>query len=191
MTAARHTPAHPWRPMTDAEWAALSALLLPPRRTTPGRPPAPRRDAWDAIFWVACSSGPWSALPAGLGRADTAHRALRRAAAGGRLGLLLFALARRALPALDSLEWRIVRAYRRMFRVMPGTAITLARRLGLLSALPCHPAQLPRPGLAPLLLTAFRAILPRPAPLHPADGHLFRALHRLVGGEMRRWRTTD
>ncbi|WP_270938697.1 transposase, partial [Falsiroseomonas oryzae] len=74
----RPTAPIPWRPMTEAEWTALAAVL---RRDGPGRPPRDLRATWDAVFWVACSRGPWRELPAALGRADTAHRALRRAAA--------------------------------------------------------------------------------------------------------------
>jgi transposase len=177
--------------MTDAEWEALSRLLAPRRPPSRGRPPAQRREAWDAIFWVACSSGPWSALPPQLGKADTVHRALRRAAAAGRLGLLLFALARKAIPQMQSLEWRLVRAYRRMFRVMPGSGIAVARRLGLLSALPCHPRDLPDPRWHPLLLAlGSRVVLRRPLVIQPGESRLIRALMALCRGNPAAWRTT-
>jgi transposase len=178
--------------MTDAEWDALSCLLAPRRPPLRGRPPVQRREAWDAVFWVACSSGPWSALPPEFGRHDTVHRVLRRAAAAGRLGLLLFTLARKAIPQMQSLEWRLVRAYRRMFRVMPGTGITIARRLGLYSALPCHPAQLPDPSWQPRLLTLARqAFSRRPFLILPDEHRRIRALMALCRGEPGAWRTTD
>src|SRR5690606_10128069 len=112
----RHTPPHPWRPLTDAEYEALLPYLPPPGRR--GRPPADRRRTLDAIFWVACSKGPWHAPPPHLGRADTAHRQLRRWARAGILDRLLIAVSGRGPTAPDddaalrSLEYRICRAWR-------------------------------------------------------------------------------
>lgn len=85
---------HPFAPLTDAEYELLRRHL-PPERGRRGRPPADRRRTLDAIFWVACSRGPWRALPERLGRADTASRALRRWARTGHLDLLLTLVAGR------------------------------------------------------------------------------------------------
>src|SRR5687768_10308630 len=88
----RSTPRHPWAPMTDAEWERLAPLVIEWRERRRGRPPSDPRRLWDAIFWVGCSGGPWKDLPPDLGRADTAHRALRRHLRSGLLQRLLLAI---------------------------------------------------------------------------------------------------
>lgn len=186
------TPRHPWRPMTDGEWAALRPLVAPDAARG-GRPAADRRRSWDAIFWVACSRGPWRELPPELGRADTAHRALRRAAHARLLDRLLLALRHplaAAGPGLAALEWRILRAWRRAARLMPMSSLALARRLGLLSALPCAPRHLPQPGLSEMLNHLADQVL---SPVLRSPGLLrwLKHLHRLAGGNRRAWRTTD
>lgn len=183
----RPTPRQPWAPMTDAEWAALAPLIAAPART--GRPPADPRRLWDAIFWVACSRGPWRELPPALGRADTAHRALRRHLRAGTLERLLLAISPHPLAGGDlaSLAWRIARAFRRVARLMSMAQLLLARRLGLLSALPCAPGDLPLPGLS--------EILRRAAPLiRHAGPRLLRILlllHDALPGRRSAWRLTD
>jgi transposase len=140
----------PWRPLSDAEWETLSACLRRGPGKPRGRPPADARRLWDGIFWVASSRGPWRDLPAEFGRADTAHRALRRAAASGALHRMLLRVSDHPLFAGDALrgiEWFVVRAYRRAFRITPH-AIAYARRLGLASALPCEPCWLLTPTAA-------------------------------------------
>jgi transposase len=177
-----------WRPMTDAEWDALRPVVA----SRLGRPPRDLRQVWDGIFWIACSRLPWTALPARFGRADTAHRTLRRAAEGRRLHVLLLMVsdhpeARRS--GLHGLEWPIVRAFRRAFRVAFG-AIAYSTRLGLLSALPADPWWLPKPHLSERLDTYIelvRQTLPNPPP--GFLGWLLRYA-RIVGGEPRMWRTT-
>jgi transposase len=185
----RATTPQPWRRMTDREWAALAPML---RHAGPGRPAAAPRAVWDAIFWVACSTGPWRALPAELGRADTAHRTLRRAATDKRLHQLLVGVSsHRAMAGgpLHAIAWFIVRAFRRAFRVAPH-AIAFARRLGLVSALPAAPADLPQPHLSETL-----AALVRLFEFHAPDVPLpvIRALqwcHGRIAGDPRRWRAT-
>jgi transposase len=114
----RRSAPRPWRPLTDIEWAALSAIL---HRSTRGRPPTLARYTWDAIFWVACSTRPWRALPESLGKADSAHRALRRAARAQHLHRMLLRVSDHPEFArnnpLRAIEWFIVRAYRRAFRI--------------------------------------------------------------------------
>ena len=184
----RRTRPQPWRPMSDAEWAALSSCL---RRSGRGRPPSDARRAWDGIFWLACSRGPWRDLPAEFGRADTAHRMLRRAAAAGALHRMLLRVSDHpvfAADALHGIEWFVVRAWRRAFRVTPF-AIAYARRLGLASALPCEPCWLPNPDLSEAVkrIAVKVANLPsRPLPLLQALQFLFRR----AAGEPRYWRTT-
>ncbi len=183
------TPKRPWRPMTDAEWSSLSALL---RRAT-GRPPANARRTWDGIFWVACSSGAWREMPAEFGRADSVHRALRRAGEAKILHLILL----RASPhpawdgdPLRGIAWFIVRAFRRAFRTAPG-AIRFARHLGLRDALPCHPLLLPQPGLSETVIALYRKAMKAPGGLTEAAVAALTALSTRVLGHPWLWRATD
>ncbi|WP_270938270.1 transposase [Falsiroseomonas oryzae] len=133
--------------MTDEEWARLAPMLR--RARGAGRPSADLRRRWDAIFWVACSRQPWHALPAALGKADTAHRALRRAARTGLLNGLLIAVSDHPVfGGLDALRWRICRACRRVARLLTMGQLLMAERLGLRDALPCDPWWLPKPHLS-------------------------------------------
>ncbi|WP_372616692.1 transposase [Falsiroseomonas sp.] len=185
----RPTPRQPWAPMTDAEWSLLAPILYGDEARRRGRPPADARRLWDAIFWVACSRGPWRELPPELGRADTAHRALRRHARTGTLDRLLIAASPHPLAGGDfaSLAWRIARAFRRVARLLTMAQLLLAKRLGLATALPCAPEHLPKPYLSETIarLAAFIRIA-RPKLLR----HLIH-LHRELEGNRRRWRLTD
>jgi hypothetical protein len=117
---------------------------------------------------------------------------LRRAAADQRLHRLLVAVSsHRAMAGgpLHAIGWFIVRAFRRAFRVAPH-AIAFAHRLGLASALPAAPADLPQPHLSETLaalVRLFESLAPRvPLPV-------IRALqwcHQRMEGYPRRWRTT-
>ena len=181
---------HPWRPMTDAEWRDLAPLIHSPGA---GRPAQNRRRTMDAIFWVACSAGPWRELPKCLGNANSAHRALTRLARAGTLDRLLLAVSRHPLAAMQSgtLEWRIVRAWRRACRLIGLASLTLARRLGLWSALPCGLNHLPYPEYERLLIRAAREIVPPDGPPKLEKIGWLMRLHRLVGGNPARFRTTE
>jgi tetratricopeptide (TPR) repeat protein len=61
--------------LTDAQWAAIAALLPRPART--GRPRADDRQTVEAILYKLDTGCAWSALPAELGDGVTAHRRLR------------------------------------------------------------------------------------------------------------------
>jgi transposase len=172
--------------LSDAEYALLLSHIPASR----GRPPENRRRTLDAIFWVALSRHPWRALPPELGRADTAHRQLRRWAKSGTLELLLVAIAgqRHSNPIAAALTYRLCRAFRRAARLLPLSAILLARRLGLTDALPCEPRHLPKPDLSEIAQKAALAALATPL-AHPPG--LFRTLARLfreAAGNPRRWR---
>ncbi|MDO9499601.1 transposase [Falsiroseomonas sp.] len=139
----RLTAPHPWFPLTDSEWAALCDYLPTGR----GRPPKDRRKIWNAIFWVACSEDPWTALPKSVCDHGTAHSALIYQARAGTLDRLLLAVSRHPFsrPDMESLEWRICRAFRRAARQLSPYSLLLARNLGMESALPCPADQLPQP----------------------------------------------
>lgn len=181
---------HPFRPLTDAEFALLSRHLPSPENRR-GRPPTDRRRTLNAIFWVACSSGPWKDLPAEYGRADTASRQLRRWARSGHMDLLLTLVANRDArrdEVLNALAWRICRAWRRISRVVGLGSLLLAKRLALRPALPADPRFLPDPILSETVqsqvITALRSV-------HTAPPGLFARLGRLLrqaGGSPRRWR---
>lgn len=185
----RATPPMPWRPMTDAEWAELARILRPGPR---GRPPADARRLWDGIFRVACGTGPWRELPAAFGRADTAHRALRRAAEARRLhALLLHASAHPGMAdsPLRAIAWFIVRAFRRAFRVA-AQAIAYARHLGLASALPAATIWLPNPILSEAVRSIAQQARESAGALPLAFLRALHALARRAIGEPRLWRTT-
>jgi transposase len=179
----------PWRPMTDAEWDALTNIL---RRTARGRPAGDARRTWDGIFWVACSRGPWREMPARFGRADSAHRALRRAAAAQRLHRMLMPVSDHpafGASPLRAIEWFIVRAYRRAFRITP-IAIAFARRLGLASALPAEPFWLPDPILSEKVKAIALAARESAGRLGLAFLRALDHLARRAAGDPRRWKTT-
>lgn len=144
------TPSHPWSPLTDAEWHALEPYLRPTNKRT-GRPPRDRRATWDAIFWLAVTNAPWTALQANRGiTKGNAFSALAITARTGVLSRLLLAVSRHpfADPALASLEYRIATAFRRAARILPPEDLLLARTLGMATALPLDPADLPPPPSA-------------------------------------------
>lgn len=173
-------------PLTDAEYA----FLAPHLSTRRGRPPADHRRTLDAIFWIAATRLPWRALPERYGRPDSAHRALRRWARSGQLEAALLAAhaARHDVPAAAALLHRLCRAVRRMARILPLATLLLARRLGLLAALPCAPRHLPDPLLSEIARAAALRALERPL-AHPPE--LFRTLaglFRHAAGRPRLWR---
>jgi transposase len=141
-------PPRPWAPLSDAEYAALAACLpaMAPGRRRRGRPPADPRRTLDAIFWVACSTGPWRQLPAHLGRGDSAHRALRRWMAAGVLEIWLAKAlrARRAGAAvIGQLAYWLARAFRRMARLVGWQSIGWIRRIGAVDAWPANELVMP------------------------------------------------
>uniref|UniRef100_UPI0038CC0D75 hypothetical protein n=1 Tax=Falsiroseomonas oryzae TaxID=2766473 RepID=UPI0038CC0D75 len=131
-------------------------------------------------------------LPAALGRADTAHRALRRAAAARLLHRLLLRVSPHPLmrdSGLHGIAWFIVRAFRRAFRVASG-AIAFARRLGLASALPCAPCWLPQAHLSETVQRIAQGLRAMTSPRPPALLEALHYLFRRTVGEPRMWRTT-
>ncbi|BDG75055.1 transposase [Roseomonas fluvialis] len=179
---------HPFRPLTDDEFTLLDRYL-PPTEGRPGRPPQDRRRTLDAIFWVACSAGPWKDLPEHLGRADTASRALRRWAAFGHMNLLLHqvATADRDDP-WRALAWRIARAWRRISRVVTLSMLLLAKRLRVAAAMPAATRWLPDPVLSETIQSKVVAALNL---RHQAPIGLFGTLARAIrraGGNRRYWR---
>lgn len=183
---------HAWAPMTDAEWAILAPLVCRTLEAHPGRRPADPRSTWDAIFWVACSTGPWRELPPDLGKPDTAHRALRRAVANGVLDRLLLAISPHPVNGglYRALAWRIARAWRRVARRMSMAQLLMARRLGLLSALPCAPGDLPQPHLSEIIHTV-ATLMRWDVFLRPETFRYLKVLHRMAPGNLRAWRLTD
>lgn len=194
------TPARPWAPLTDAEWAALAPLLAGQGIGAAGRPVA-SRERLDAIFRAVTlkhpqgGRAPWRLLPAAFGRPDTISRTHRRWAAAGLWARLLVAVARPRRPAvLAGLTHRICCAFRRAIRVMGLRALVLARRLRLFSALPAPSGYLPDPDLSEIVWPALQRLcvvcLAHPDWRPPR--WLFRALDGLLrqaGGRRRlsRW----
>jgi len=184
MSRPRYTPARSWQALSDAEWAALAPFVL---RSGPGRPMADPRGRMDAVFRAVTASGPWRGLPEEHGRADTVHRQFRRWAHAGLWTRLLRAVVHPGAPAaLRALEHWICRAFRRALRLLGLLGLVLARRLGLLSALPAPPWLLPDPDLSAMA----HALLFRSA--HANGGlperHIVRAVRsllRMAGGRRR------
>ena len=140
------TPAQPWAPLTDAEWAALrpsSPSMAAACPTTPapaGRWPT-RPARLDAIFRAVTLKRPrpqgggraaWGQLPPeGFGKSDTVSRTYRRWCRTDLWMRLLQVVGAEDCPAvLARLTHRICCAFRRGIRIMGMRAIVMARRLG-------------------------------------------------------------
>lgn len=146
----RHRPSRPWSALTDAEWHALRPTIDPPGA---GRPLENPRARMDAIFQAVTTRGlRWNRYTPDHGKADTLHRHFRRLAhAGAWTALLKRVAARRCPKALRALRDWICAAHRRAMRILGLAAIVLARRLGMLRALPGPCWMLPDPDLSETL----------------------------------------
>ncbi|WP_240790128.1 hypothetical protein [Roseomonas sp. HF4] len=94
----------------------------------------------------------------------------------------------RADRVWQALAWRVARAWRRVSRLASLSRILLARRLGVLEALPAAPQHLPDPDLSNALQARIRCAL---MDVHNQPADLFAALARLIGragGGLRHWR---
>jgi hypothetical protein len=58
--------------LTTAHWEAILPLL-PPQRTSTGRPPHDHRRILEGILWVARHGAPWRELPTDFGARETIH----------------------------------------------------------------------------------------------------------------------
>jgi transposase len=159
MTAAALAPRtlvrRPWARLSDAAFAAIRVRLPGGDAEAPrgrGRPPKDLRRTLDAIFWVACSKGPWKGLPADLGKPEAAQRTLRRWARAGVLEPLMVKVSHPdadAPPVLQRLAYWIARAFRRMARIVSTAALALVRDvLRLVDACPAWPLELPDRNLS-------------------------------------------
>ena len=89
---------------------------------------------------------------------------------------------------MAGLRYRICRAFRRMARLLPVASLALARRLGLLTALPCAPAWLPDPDLSETLRHVSVALIQTPETRTRRVLRALRRLHAIAGGAPRRFR---
>ena len=195
------TPAHPWAPMTDAEWEWLRPHLPATTAGGPGRPLADARARLDAVFRAVTlkrpkeqggGRAPWRLLAEAFGKADTVSRTYRRWARLHLWAKLLCLVSdkTRPTPLVLDLRYRACCAFRRAIRLMGLRALVLARRLGLYSALPAPSQWLPDPDLAeicvPVILRAMEKAVRDPGWRPPrAAWRLFHAMHRVVGGRTR------
>jgi transposase len=197
-----------WAPLTDTEWEAVAPYLwihgcgmAAPGEARPGRKLPDPRGRLDAIFRAVTLKRPeaqgggraaWSALPEAFGKADTVSRTFRRWAAVGLWVRLLEEVADRTCPpALRRLTYFICCAFRRAIRVIGrDSAIALARRLKLHSALPAPSTYLPDPGLSEIYTPVTQAVLRRIAEepgWRPPSGTLrmLRSATLLIAGRSR------
>jgi transposase len=139
----------PWAPLTRIEFDELARFLpgLDENARGRGRKRDNPRRTMDAIFWIACAKGPWRTLPPELGKADSAHRLLRRWAIRGDLGRLLTALSAHPLDGgtklLRSMGYWICRAYRRMARCVHLQDMLVTVMTNLVTAWPAAVMRLP------------------------------------------------
>lgn len=181
------TPRRPWAPLSDAEWEALRPFLR--AEAMPGRPIPELRARFDAILHMAVADQPWRLLPERWGKGDTVSRHFRRLTHAGLWLRLLEALAEpRCPPALRALEYWICRAARRAMRLLRMAGLTLARRLGLYTALPMVPWMMPDPDLSELVFRDVWETIRHIPQRWPGKGVL-RTLGRLlaVAGGRPRW----
>jgi transposase len=199
------TPAQPWAPLTDAEWAALRPILAEhgcgvSDRPRAGRPMADARGRLDAIFRAVTlkrprpqggGRAPWKQLPEAFGKSDTVSRTYRRWCRTDLWMRLLQKVGEEDCPeVLARLTHRICCAFRRGIRIMGMRAIVMARRLRLYSALPAPSFWLPDPDLSEIYMPVILGLL-RHAKAHwrcrlgQANIRLISSMHRAMGGRAR------
>ncbi len=144
---ARLTKPVPWRPMTDEEWEAVMHFMVFVH-PGPGRPTIfGARRALDGCFHAACFHGPWKDLPGAYGKPDSMSRLFRRWAHAGLWSMMLKFVAKER-PGLEAIQYWVCRAFRRAWRIQGLAGLSLARRLGLDSALRAPSWMLPDSDLS-------------------------------------------
>jgi len=155
---ARLTTPVPWRPMTDEEWERIMHFMVYVHPAGPGRQTIMgARRSLDACFHAACMDGPWRALPEHYGRHDTIARLFRRWAHAGLWKMMLKFVAKER-RGLEAIQYWVCRAYRRCWRLYGIQGYTLARPLGLDSALRAASWLLPDTQLSAYMK---RVLIPR------------------------------
>jgi hypothetical protein len=145
----------------------------------------------DAVFRTVAQGLPWKEARHGGVAAGTVSRQFRRWAAAGLFARLLRSVSRgrrAAVPAgLRALEHWVCAAHRRSVRCLGVPAIALARRLGMLSALPGPPWLLPDPDLSGLVFREITARLEDLPGRRPTawEFRKLRHLLRVAGGRRR------
>ena len=170
--------------LTTPQFLALLPHILP--ASPAGRQIGDLRNRLNAIFHMACTTDPWRALPESYGRPDTVSRYFRRLTHAGSWEKLLHAI-KESSPndPLREIAPLICRACRRAIRILGLRFITLARRLGFLSALNGPPSKLPNPDLSEKLKAMRLPAPPRTRQQTAAYlGYLkaLKHLHRMAGG---------
>jgi len=154
---ARLTRPVPWRPMSEEEWQAVMHFMVfvhpgPGRQTIMGA-----RRSLDACFHAACMNRPWTDLPEHYGKSNTIARLFRRWTHAGLWKVMLKFVAKER-PGLEAIQYWVCRAFRRAWRIQGLAGLSLARRLGLDSALRAASWHLPDPDLS---LFHEKVLLPR------------------------------
>jgi len=147
---ARLTRPMPWRPMTDAEWEAIMHFMVHVHPDRGRYTVMGARRSLDACFHAACMDGPWRTLPEHYGRWASIARLFRRWAHAGLWKMLLKFVARER-RGLESVQYWVCRAFRRAWRIHDLAGLTLARRLGMDSALRAASWYLPDGNLSQYL----------------------------------------
>ncbi len=166
--------------LTDAEYALLSPLIPGGGRPSPGR-----RRVLDGIFHVVMSRCIWAEMPAQYGKADTAHRQLRRWMRAGVLDRWLIAAKGEAFAGL---RLRLCRAWRRAARMASMRSLMLVKGLEMPAALPCALCYLPDPALSETMRKLIAHHLEKPFETPTGFFHLAGKLLAQAGGQPRRWR---
>lgn len=176
----------PFSALTDRQWAALRPYVV--KDHPAGRPMRDLRQRMDAILFLLSTDAPWRELPAQYGAHGTVARHFRRLTHAGLWENLLIALKELGpRHPLQQLRRVIFRGARRAARLRGLGIIVLARRLGLLEALPGPSWMVADPDLSKSLMAWQLRAAQNPEPgyfrrfiLH--WGRTIRNLLTMVGG---------
>jgi len=188
--SSRYVDPRPWQPLSDAEWDALAPHLARAEGAA-GRPLAGgARARLDAVFRVVAGGLRWRQARHEGVSADAVSRQFRRWAHQGLFVRLLRQVAKgkRAAvpPALRAIEHWICAAHRRSVRAVGVYAIAVARRLGMLSALPGPPWLLPDPDLSEAVMrVVIQRITPGAGRTPKREWHALRQILRVARGRRR------
>jgi transposase len=176
----------PFTALSDRQWAALRPYVVKDHPS--GRPMADLRQRMDAILFLLSTDAPWRELPAHYGAHGTIARHFRRLTHAGLWENLLIALKELGpLHPLQQLRRVIFRGARRAARLRGLGIIVLARRLGLLEALPGPSWLVADPDLSKTLVAMFKHEFEHPDPgrfrrFILEKGAAFRKVFGIAGG---------